>query len=314
MIGLERHSLSAGCAMAVVLCLAVPADAGRVVCPVCGQIFSDTTKVCPNDGTNLELLGKPVDDDDSREEGEEAKVAEGGGPPGRYKRHDRGGDRKVVSDGPTNAYSDRRKRIIEERRLPPEEDEDKKVQPLVAQHNTSTPVRESEVTAGVASNLEQETPTPLETRVDFGRRGGALTSLGVRFFWLGEGNDPGTTSGAEIELGLMRKELRLGLSSFFGVRLVRSRSDLVFVERVNVGYQYLGRFSPYIVAQAGLGAMATERFGVERVLLARSLGFELGLDAWVAGRLGVSPSLGFTRFVVEDAYWHSFTMKVSVGF
>jgi hypothetical protein len=39
--------------------------AGMIKCPVCGELFKDDVTVCPNDGTDLKILGKPVSDKDN---------------------------------------------------------------------------------------------------------------------------------------------------------------------------------------------------------------------------------------------------------
>jgi hypothetical protein len=121
-------------------------------------------------------------------------------------------------------------------------------------------------------------------------------------------------SSAEIDVNLMKTKVRVGLSSSIGVRSLAHRDDLLFVESVSLGAQLPWRFSPYVLARAGVGALAANRFGEDLIYVVRSLGAEVGLDCRLTRWLVVTPSFGYTSYAIDAAHWNSFTAKLSIGF
>lgn len=312
--------------------------ASGVVCPVCGQVIVDGTAVCPNDGTDLKLLGKPHDsnaasgdpgDTDSEipagpsaSERSEAAPETGG-----YKRHDEDGERRVAEEKSSDGYSDRRSRLpkdsrtaapqkrrrhstrVEQREIEVEDDsgffadyERKRRYSWTARENAArVTTQNSENAARARARLLQSLAAP-------------IASLGARVFFMGEEKHIGPVSGAEIDLQLARYRLRAGFSTFLGIRALAARNELVFLESLSIGVQIPSRFSPFIIAKGGLGMIATERFETDRAYLLTGFGAEVGIDSWIHPWLSITPSLGFMRSTVNNAYWNSFTFKLAIGF
>lgn len=331
-----RSSLLVRFAVSAAL-LAAPgmADAGEVKCPVCGEVFDDAQGECPNDGTDLRLVGvrieKPGDAPDTAETapGEEPVEGEGepaGGP--RYTRHDQGGDRQAVSQEEAPTYTDRRSRIHEERRggttaAERTKQEDRAARQRAFEEEDRRLLAEIAVRRGrIASWREsgrlaavegEKGRLAAETRLLYSLAA-PLTSFGVRMLWMGEGRSAGPVSSAEIDINLARYRLRAGFSTLLGIRSVTGRNDILFLESVAVGFQWPWRFSPFLLARGGIGVLVSERFGHDIVDLVTSLGAEVGIDCWATPWFAITPSVGYARVTASDAYWNTFTAKLSVGF
>jgi len=297
--------------------------AEKVRCPVCGQIFDEKVDVCPNDGADLRVEGKPVEDAPAPQEteGEEGDEDQ----PPKYTRHDVGGDRQRA-DGEEIGYGDRRARFGEERRGE-EASERRKRQRAErerqfaeadARLRAEFESRRRRMWEGRQRRAEEERRAAEGfdslRRTSLWGRGAPLTSVGARFSWMAEGDDPGLVSSAEIDVNLVKTKVRVGLSSSIGVRALERRDDLLFVESVSLGAQLPWRFSPYIVARAGVGALVTNRFGEDLTYVVRTLGAEAGLDCRLTRWLVVSPSFGYAMYAIDAAHWNSFTARLSVGF
>ncbi len=319
-------------AMAMILLGVSMSFAAKIRCPVCRQVFDDKVKVCPDDGTDLTLSGQVVEeeatDDPAPEAIEESPYddeEDSGG--GKYKRHDLGGDRRRIEAEEGHVYSDRYRRVGEGRRSPEATAERRK------KAREKRKVEFDEKDAGLKSEfednrrnmwlrrrqrafddkLEAQDVAYLEWLSLWGR-GAPIASLGARVSWMGEGSDPGFISGPEIDINILRRKIRLGLSTTMGFRILPDRTDMIFMEHVSVGVQLPWRFSPYLIVKMGLGPLASNRFGNDLTYLVRALGAESGLDCRVARSLVITPSVGYVRYVVDDAYWNSFTAKIAVGF
>ena len=81
-----------------------------------------------------------------------------------------------------------------------------------------------------------------------------------------------------------------------------------------MGVQYPWRFSPYALVRGGVGVHSSERFGGDIAHLMTGIGVEAGVDSWINEWVSVGLGLGYLRTVIGDAYWNSFTAKLSVGF
>jgi hypothetical protein len=310
------------------LLLASAASAAQKVrCPVCGQVFDESVVVCPNDGTDLGREGKPVEEPakDGASEGDAADAARDEQAPPKYKRHDVGGERMRAEDEDVG-YDDRRARLGGDRRGEEEAERRRQLKERKARAFAEEDGRrrgEFERRRGMMWEKQRERAEEdrraaegledLRRRSLWGR-GAPLTSVGVRIAWMGEGDDPGPVTSAEIDVNFSKVAVRAGLSSSIGVRSLAHRADLLFVESVSFGAQLPWRFSPYVLARAGIGALATNRFGEDLAYLVRSLGAEAGLDCRVTRWFVVTPALGYALFAIDDAYWHSFTARLSVGF
>lgn len=305
--------------------------AGEVVCPVCGQVFPSKTKTCPDDGTDLKLLGNPAEDDSSddtdSEDGEEEKGDPSPSKPSGYKRHDRGGDRKRTSTSESGySYSDRdsrikarRGRVSAEERTQREMEERRRAFLKEEQRLLDDFERQRTGAWEERHLIRHEQIRAAEGRLAAREHllnglGAPLTSLGYRMFWMGEGNDSGAVNAAEIDVNLARYRLRAGLSTLIGMRFLSGRSDLVFLEHISVGFQWPARFSPFALVRGGVGILASERFGADLMYLMTSFGVEAGIDSWITPWIAVTPSMGYERIMVESAYWNSFTFKISLGF
>jgi hypothetical protein len=317
-------------ALACAVCAGSADAAERVRCPVCGQVFDDTVLTCPNDGTDLEREGKRVEPRGapSPEAGSGDEAADGATDEpsfAKYKRNDVGGDRRRADDAEIG-YDDRRSRLGEDRRGEAAAErkrllEEKRAQAFAAEDGRlrgEYEARRLKMWERRRERAEEDRRAAegfddLKRRSLWGR-GAPLVSAGLRISWMREGDDPGPVASAEIDVNFAKTALRAGLSSAIGVRSLSHRDDLVFMESVSVGAQLPWRFSPYVVGRAGIGALATNRFGQDMTYVVRSLGAEVGLDCRIARWLVVTPSLGYAVLAVDSAYWNSFTARLSVGF
>jgi hypothetical protein len=337
------HAFSLAWAFLAAVC---PVQAAKV-CPVCGEELPDDKEVCPNDGTNLKLLEKyqPEKKQDGPKETEKKKKEKKketdtgkSGEPGKrdektpapaepllFKRHDQGGDRKPAATKESGGYSDRMSRIPGDKRhtgtikrLPPapakegraaSEAVDRKLKSDFESQRNERWQKDTSLRAARTQDKKGD-----ERRRLLSSLAAPITSLGARILWLPEGPHPGPVGATEIDVNLARYRLRAGLSSLLGVRGVKIRNELIFIQTVTLGFQWPRRLSPFLVARGGVGLTATERFGEDQVYLMTALGAEGGMDAWISPWIAVSPSLGYMRCTVNNAYWHSFTAKVSVGF
>ncbi len=346
-----RHLLVAVAVVCAGIALAGPAVAGKVKCPVCGEVYSDDEEECPNDGTNLKLFGKsdkepepddtsppstdgnvdaqaPSDDAAAGGKAAESRESDGEPPPMLYKRHDQGGERKPASSKESGGYSDRASRLPGSGRVGPVPT------PGGESKRRATPARNGNKAEDRArSDFENERrnkwmkrpDTRLDVNADIRGKAAArkrlldhlaapLASLGVRMLWLGENGHPGPVGLGEIEVNIARYRLRAGTASSLGIRVLESRNELVFLQSASAGVQLPMRFTPYIVARGGIGIMATERFNHGYMYLMTAVGAEAGIDAWITPWTAISPSLGYLRCTANDAYWHTVTLKIAIGF
>jgi hypothetical protein len=324
--GPKARAFSAAVCVAAIL-VSWPALAHRVRCPVCGQEFeTDETSVCPNDGTDLESEGRPVEvpaEDADAGVGDEEAATDVATP--KYKRHDVGGERQRVDDD-SQTYSDRERRIGEERRGQAAavtqkrqreheralfEAEDERLRNDFEERRAALEEkRKRSVSADWWSGRERLR----RERKSLWERAAPLTAVGVRLSWMGEDRQPGPLTGAEIDINLLKTRLRVGLSSFLGIRQLADRGELAFLEHVSVGVQIPWRWSPYLLARVGLGVLAGERFGEDLNHLVLSAGLETGIDCHVTDAIVVTPVAGWARYVIDDAYWDTVTLRLGVGF
>ncbi len=298
---------------------------GRVVCPICGETFEDTTEECPNDGANLKIVGVPAETDDTEtpsEDSDEEASGESRRHPIKYKRHDKGGERQPA-ERPESGYSDRISRIPGDKRYaaepksapsatgespePFQTARDEEIRSRFEDRRQAL-MRQRRVETERRGRGKKGPPRPLDSM------GAPLTSLGFRIFWMAEGNDPGPVGAAEIDINLQKNRFRAGVSALLGMRDLEDRNELLFLGNIVAGIQFPKRFSPHILVKGGLGWSKTERFSTDQLYLVTSLGAEVGVDAWVTRWIAVSPSMGYMRCTMGDAYWHSFTGKLSIGF
>lgn len=327
----RASAVAVGGLVAVLLGLiAVEALADKVRCPVCGQVFEEETEVCPDDGTDLRLAGEPAPDIPepstslAEEEPSDAGVDQGDDP--KYKRHDQGGERDRVNSA-ESGYSDRRKRIGEERRGTSVAAERKR-KARMQKRKAFTEVDER-LRADFAEQREREWRERREREFQDWRagqqlaavrqralweRGAPLTSVGVRLSWMGEASSSGPVTGAEIDVNLLKTVFRVGLSTMIAVRALDDRDDMVFLESLSVGIQRPWRFSPFLLARGSIGALVTDRFAENLTYLVRSVGIEAGLDSRVTESVVISVSAGYVRYMIDDAYWNSGALKISLGF
>jgi hypothetical protein len=323
-------AIAAALAIIVVVGLA---RAGKVRCPVCDQVFEKSTKVCPNDGTDLPLLGKApkegkaADKPEAEPGGGEKAAEEPGEKESKYKRHDLGGERERSDSENGGGYSDRRKRIGEERRGPEAAAERRRK--VREKKHKAFAEQDEQLRVGFEERREREWSERRERKYqdwhagqqlaavrqrELWGRGAPLTSVGVRVSWMGEGDGSGPITGAEIDLNLLKTVIRVGLSTMIGVRSLEERNDIVFLEHLSLGVQKPWRYSPFVVARGGIGALVSNRFDENLTYLIRSVGVEAGLDNRVTESVVVSSSFGYVRYMVDEAYWNSFTLRISVGF
>jgi len=326
-MAVRRLTLALCCCTIVALVAVDPAWAARIRCPVCGQILPESTEVCPNDGTDLGIAGSPV------EEAPEAATAAGeedaqGEDVGGYKRHDLDEGGRQRSDEAGGGYSDRHRRIGDERRGPEQAEkrrkererrrrefgeEDEAIRSRFEEGRQEMWRRRHRSAQEERERREAEGFEMLRRRTLWGQAA-PLASIGMRLSWMGEGTDSGPVAGAEMEFNPLKGRFRLGGALFLGARNLTDREDALFLGTLSVGLQRPWRYSPYLIARGGIGALMSNRSGEDLTYLAASVGVEGGIDSRVTRSLVITPSLGYVRHYVRDAHWDSFTVKLSVGF
>lgn len=320
--------------MGLILCLSVifcvDLISAEIVCPVCGRPFPDTVETCPNDGSDLTIVGQLVDasvdetdtesDTDSLTEVPEAEEPEASV---KYKRRDVTISRPAEPATDDADYRDRRSRVIKERRGP--------IYLMEQRRRRRARALEQDRRLRAQFDLRREqylqnrdqlhdlwsrarSGSALATKRRLYGMSAPLASVGYRITSMGEGDHFGPLSAVEIDLNLTRKRTRIGLSTAVGVRALETRNELVFIEHLSVGLQYPWRYSPYILLRGGIGALASERFDRKMVYFLSSVGGEVGIDCWITPWIALTPSLGYTRYIVDQVYWNSFSAKLSLGF
>lgn len=320
------------------------ATAAQKRCPVCHEVFDSSVEVCPNDGTDLKLLGEeladPSDSDSEVVQSGEVETKNAGPPkqedtadsnaddadaaPSKHKyiRQDRGGRRKRAVDADATSADERTDRL---RRL-----QDKRAGAGTVKKRVVLPGEEREkddelrekyrkLRDQMLANAPTYTDTVIVMDPDLARQkslweqAAPFMSAGVKISWMAEGGNSGPVTGAEIDLNLLRTNIRVGLSSFIGIRHV-GRDELIFLESVSIGVQRPWRFAPYLVGRFGIGALVSQRFGEDTTNLVRGIGFETGVDCRISDGLVVTPAVGYVRYGIREAVWDSVTLKLSVGF
>jgi hypothetical protein len=302
--------------------------ADEVQCPVCDQVFSKDIDVCPNDGTDLTLRGIRVNSQRSKTgkepEQTQDKKSSNIGPKtsggSKYKRRDATRRRPPQKKSPKSGYSDRRSRIDGERGST-EAERQKRQRERQAEDSRRMEAyahRRAQLWEAKQKQLHEENKAREEKEKALEKLLNSMSaprvSLGFRMFWMGEGNDPGPVSGAEIEANLTKSWFRAGLSTLFAARSVRERHDFVFLAHLSAGFQWPHRFSPFLILRGGIGALTSERFGTNLSYLLTSVGFDAGLDSWITPWIVVSVTTGYEICMMENAHWDSFTYKISIGF
>ncbi|MCU0662553.1 MAG: hypothetical protein MUC50_09540 [Myxococcota bacterium] len=317
--------------MIVLLCLLVlpgEALADLVKCPVCGQVFGREVKTCPNDGTNLELLGKPIESEKpaAQTKAEETSPPTDDAASSKYKRHDQNGERRATPRPRVDTYSDRHARLVGDRRGGPTEEEREdlgekaRAEYEAKDRSAAEQFRRQREQAWGLRRQEQEDASALRREL-LARRdellaslAAPLTSLGTRLWWMQEGQKPGAVLSGELDVNLVRNVFRLGLSTSLGIRFLENRGDILFLETLVFGVQLPWRFSPFVVGRAGLGGLSTELGQESMVNPLGMFGAEVGLDVWTNPWLCLTPNLGYSFLLDGEDMWHSFTAKLSVGF
>ena len=328
--------------------------AGKIVCPVCGQAFSDDEKICPNDGTDLSIVGKiddspygetdnqinPYDEKTEKNKAEpneqddfadkhdsDSSLDEEDQESGKYKRQDQGGKR-IRLDGQEDGanYNDRRQRIGEDsNKLDTAAEKRKKAKKkrLLFKAKDDKLRREFERRKQkLIQNRKRRANADKMAKKGFEEllkqslwaQAAPLSSMGLRLSWMGDAYSSGPLAGPEIEINLLKNRARLGLSTFVGIRSLKTRGDLVFLQSVAIGIQKPWRYSPYVLARAGVGALLSNRFGADITYLMRTLGVETGADCRISKSFVITPSVGYIRFAVNDVHWNSVTIKLTTGF
>ena len=316
--------------------LIVSVSMADVICPVCGQHLDDRVKVCPNDGTDLTLVGGRTHEDsgdtDAKEEGPPSSLdadgeREGDDAPIRYKRHDEGGDRQIAPPKESSGFSDRESRLLNTERTRASSRPKRRharstkrsskraantrvMQEFEKKRLFSWEKREnSRLLASMAGEDRETTQEKLLATL-----AAPLTSLGGRLLWLGEGRDSGMVGAAEIDVNLMRYRLRAGVSTLLGLRAMTGPNDLVFLESLNVGIQWPSRFSPYGIIRGGIGALLSNDGKSTNAVLVGTVGFDVGIDVWTSPWLVLTPSVGYMGNIRDKKYRNTFTAKIAIGF
>ncbi len=308
----------------------------EVVCPVCGEVLENGTDECPNDGTDLTLVGKnPSEADDTDTPGrpdtpqadESTHGQNGQDSPLRYKRQDEGGERQIAPRKERSGFSDRESRLPEDDRMraPPRPKKPSKrpvrTQPdtprdddLVKQFEKKRRYSwESRENARLITLMAKADKATARRRL-LATLGAPLASLGVRLFWMKESEQSGLVTAAEIDVNLVRYRIRAGFSTLLGIRSMSGPDDLVFLESLDVGAQWPSRFSPFVLLKGGLGMLLLDDGKSTEAILLGSVGAEIGLNAWVNPWLSVTPSFGYMGNIRNHSYGNSFTSKVAIGF
>jgi hypothetical protein len=324
-----------------ILLWTVTVSATQVRCPVCHQLFPREVEVCPHDGTDLKILGR-VEQRGKSEDGTDTEAADApedstasdpdgtrqGQPVPKYQRHDIGGARKRMDVSPEDDVGDveRRDRLLRLKDAragwtPPtvdagsssDEDHRRRQEALLAEYGTAREQSAADRQRRASQQDLEKERRRRERDALFSAHVPAV-SMGSRLFFMGEGDSPGVTPGVEVDANLIRTNVRVGLTSFVGVRHIGNRRDLLFQENIALGIQHPWHLSPFLLFRAGLGVMLSERFGEQNAYLVRTIGVDVGMDCRIGKMLMLSPSIGYTRLAVSAAGWDTVSLKVSVGF
>lgn len=316
---MSRLAHAAFFALAIVLAISPRAFAGKVRCPVCGQVFEDTVEHCPNDGTDLAISGKPVEEE-PEEEAEPEPVEEDAGE--GYRRQDRGGERMRIEDDDGSGYSERHKRFADdrgkseeaaarkrkahERRRREFEEEDARLRARFEERRAAW--RESR-------GEDADSRLPSDESRGHDRPAAPLTSIGLRLSWLPRGREEGRVMGAEAEVNPLRRWYRAGGAVFLGIRNLDEADETVFLGKLSAGVQLPWTYSPYVVATGGLGVLSRRGTGEgDGARLLGSVGAEAGIDCHLTRSIAVTPTLGWVHYFAGDDHFDSFTFRVSLGF
>ena len=329
----------------VVLLSTTQKAAAETVCPVCGEVWDDDVTVCPNDGSDLSLVGRtpPEQEDDedlAGKEGNDHKENDASSSKKptedspkkresriRYKRHDDGGERRIAPSKERSGFSDRESRLLGSDRTPTAS------RPRRNRSHTAKAATRQTENRKLAEQFEKKRRYSWEKResarllasMEKGDKAAArrkllatlaapLTSLGGRIFWVKERGEPGPVGATEIDVNIVRYQIRAGFSTLLGIRTMPGPDDLVFLESLSVGAQWPSQFSPYVLLRGGVGIFLSNDGESTDSILIGSVGADVGLDIWINPWLVVTPSVGYMGTVLSGAYRNTFTAKIAIGF
>lgn len=322
----------------IVLFSDIYAAMAEVVCPVCGETLDDDVKICPNDGTDLTLVGRTrpetenddKNNDEPKEASDETKSDKGQKRKEtliRYKRHDEGGERHIAPPKEKSDFTDRESRLLRSDRIPPttrqkrkrmqrakaapRRHENKKlIEQFEKKRRYSWEKRENaRLLASMGKGDKKATRQKLLATL-----AAPITSLGGRLFWIKDTGEPGPVGATEIDVNIIRYRLRAGFSTLLGIHSMPGPDDFVFLESLTVGLQWPNRFSPYVILKGGLGTLLSNDGKSTNATLLGSIGVDVGLDVWVNPWLAVTPSIGYMGTIQSGKYKNTFTAKIAIGF
>jgi len=139
---------------------------------------------------------------------------------------------------------------------------------------------------------------------------------GYRYYGLYDWAGGGHTHALSIEgfpLATIVPWLRIGLGVDVGFRLLEAHTDWTFKGFASVGVQYPWRVTPYGSVNIGGGVAYRRRFGQSLVDGLFAVGADVGIT-WPATRtFAMDLGLGYLYSSFSDLSYHSFTIRVALG-
>lgn len=140
--------------------------------------------------------------------------------------------------------------------------------------------------------------------------------MGYRYYGLLDWTGEGHTHALSVEgfpLTGRFPWLRIGLGFDLGFRTLESHTDWATRFFASLGAQYPWRVSPYGSFNVGGGIMYRKRFGQNITDGMWALGFDAGATFRITRTFVGDLCLGYLYMSFNDLGYHSFTLRVSIG-
>lgn len=140
--------------------------------------------------------------------------------------------------------------------------------------------------------------------------------VGYRYFALKDWTGEGHTHAISVEgypMGTRYPWLRFGLGFDTGFRLLEDHTDWATRFFASIGAQYPWRVTPYLSANIGGGVMYRKRFAQNITAGMWAWGIDAGATVRFTRTFVGDLGLGYLYMAFDDLGFHSFTLRVSLG-